>query len=186
MAASERIELEGIAEWAKVFEENRDMAEWHKDSNGAYSITLLLDEENAEKVRKSGTQKKMVQDPEGRGTVFTPVRKHSTQFDWQGGPPAVATKAGVRWDTERDGYIGNGSRVRVLLSVYETKTGRKGTRLDAIQVLDLVPYEGAGGGASMGGFFKDYTNELVQPKKEQAPKPAPKAPEVQLEDDIPF
>tara|TARA_R110000772_G_scaffold239230_1_gene351272 strand:- start:253 stop:585 length:333 start_codon:yes stop_codon:yes gene_type:complete len=78
----------------------------------------------------------------GRGTKVKFVRKYDTGRDWDSGAPVVLKPDDSKWDLEVDGFIGNGSKVEVHLSVYDTK--RKdivGTRLDKVKVLDIVHFE---------------------------------------------
>ena len=182
--ATQMVEIEGIFEWAKVFEVNRDHR-YSEETDGEYQLSVIMDDDNAKKLKAAGCQKKMESDPEGRGTVVRLTRPHKAMNAWAGGPPKLAGPDGTAWSLEDDGMIGNGSSGRVLAAVFETKTGRKGTRLEAVQVIDLVRYEseGDGGGASAtSSFFKDYTKD--QPKA--ATKSAAKAPAPDLEDEIPF
>jgi len=179
------LKIDGTFEWAKVFTFNRDHASWNEDSDGEYKVNVIIDEANYKKLKEAGTGKKIEKDPDGRGWVFTPTRKHLAAQDWQGGPPKVGRPDGTAWDTDTDGLIGNGSTGRVMVAVYDTNTGRKGTRLEALQVIDHVAYEtegsGDGGGGALRSFFKDFTKDGGKP----APKS--KAKTVELEDDeLPF
>lgn len=183
--ATEMVEIEGIFEWAKIFEHNRDRR-YSEDTDGEYQISIIMDEANAKKLKAAGCQKKMTADPDGRGTVVRLTRPHAAANAWAGGAPKVAGPDGTAWDVESDGTIGNGSRGRVLAAVFETKnSGRKGTRLEAVQVIDHVEYvnpEGDGAPKSAASsFFKDYTGGNSTP----APKATAKADSV-AEDVIPF
>jgi len=59
------IQIKGVIEWAKVFEQNRDRTgpggAW-KDHNGGTSVDMLLDEDNVEILEASGSTKLGVQD----------------------------------------------------------------------------------------------------------------------------
>ena len=182
--ATEMVEIEGIFEWAKVFEHNRDKR-YSADTDGEYQLSIIMDEANTKKLKAAGCQKKMEADPEGRGTVVRLTRPHAAANAWAGGAPKVAGPDGTAWDLETNGTIGNGSRGRVLAAVFETKTGRKGTRLEAVQVIDHVEYitddgDGPKGGAAS-SFFKDFTGGNSAPAAKAAPKAAPVE-----EDVIPF
>ena len=182
--ATQMVEIEGIFEWAKVFEVNRDRR-YSEDTDGEYQLSVIMDDANAKKLKAAGCQKKMESDPEGRGTVVRLTRPHKAMNSWAGGAPKVAGPDGTAWSLEEDGMIGNGSTGRVLAAVFETKTGRKGTRLEAVQVIDLVRYESEGDGGSSNAtssFFKDFTKD--QPKS--APTKSVKEPAPDLEDEIPF
>lgn len=144
--STQLIELEGTASWAKVFETNRDMNTDFHGEGGAYTIQVQLEKEELDKLTKSGSRLKPKLSDDGISVTFK--RKHINQagIEELGGPPKV-----VGPDKEPlDNLIGNGSRVKVYCSVYDTKMG-KGTRLEGVHVLDLVEYEGSseGGGVKL-------------------------------------
>ena len=140
--ATRKVVLTGIAEWAKVFEDNRDMKGFegaYEEFDGACTIDMILDKENMDRLIASKSMKKGSPDAEGRGTRVRFVRKFSTGRDWDSGSPVVVKSDGTKWDMDVDGLIGNGSTVAVTLSVYDTS--RKtivGTRLDRVKVLEHV------------------------------------------------
>ena len=142
--ATRRVKLSGIAEWAKVFEQNRDMQGYegaYEDCNGACTIDVILDDDNMSNLQASRSMKRGKVDPEGRGTVVRFVRKFDTGRDWDSGAPVVLKEDGTRWDFDVDGPIGNGSDVDVYLSVYDTKMKSiVGTRLDKVAVTKHRPY----------------------------------------------
>lgn len=142
--ATRKVKLTGIAEWAKVFTQNRDMEGFdgaYRDCNGACTIDLILDDENLALLKASRSMKRGVPDTEGRGTRVKLVRKYDTGKDWDSGAPIVKKSDGSNWDYSLDGTIGNGSTVEVVLSVYDTKMKSiVGTRLDAVIVIDHVEY----------------------------------------------
>ena len=142
--ATRKVKLTGIAEWAKVFPQNRDMEGFdgaYRDCNGACTIDLILDDENLATLKASRSMKRGVPDPQGRGTKVKLVRKYDTGKDWDSGAPVVKKLDGSDWDYNIDGTIGNGSTVEVVLSVYDTKMKSiVGTRLDAVTVIDHVEY----------------------------------------------
>ena len=187
--ATEYVDFEGIAEWPKLFEFNRDKPEWSKETDGEYTLRVIVDAETQAKLKASGTQKKFNTDPEGRGMVYAPTRPHKARQDWQGGPPKVFGPDARPWNTEEDGLIGNGSRVRVRVSVYDAGGGRKGTRLEAVQVIEHVPYISEGGDSgNFYGFAKPVDNgfaKAVEDSKPKAKAPEPKSTE-SLEDEIPW
>ena len=145
--ATRKVILVGIAEWAKGFEENRDIVGFkdgdapgtYEDTDGACTIDMILDKENMDRLIASKSMKKGSPDAEGRGTRVRFVRKFNTGRDWDSGSPVVVKSDGTKWDMDVDGLIGNGSTVAVTLSVYDTR--RKsivGTRLDRVKVLEHV------------------------------------------------
>ena len=50
--ATTTIELNGIITWAKLFEGNRDMGDYDKETNGACSVDLIMDEDNFKIIEK--------------------------------------------------------------------------------------------------------------------------------------
>lgn len=142
--ATRKLKLTGIAEWAKVFTQNRDMEGFdgvYKDHNGACTIDLIMDEDNLAALKASRSMKKGSPDPQGRGTKVKFIRKFDTGRDWDSGAPVVKKSDGSDWDFSSDGSIGNGSTVEVELSVYDTsRPNIVGTRLDKVTVLDHVEY----------------------------------------------
>ena len=143
--ATRKVVLTGIGEWAKVFEDNRDMKGFEgawEEFNGACTIDMILDDENMQILRNSKSMKKGTPDPEGRGTKVRLIRKFETGRDWDSGAPVVTKSDGSKWNYEEDGTIGNGSTVQVTLSVYDTsRKGIVGTRLDRIKVFKHVEYQ---------------------------------------------
>ena len=143
--ATRKVVLTGIGEWAKVFEDNRDMKGFEgawEEFNGACTIDMILDDENMQILRNSKSMKKGTPDPEGRGTKVRLIRKFDTGRDWDSGAPVVTKADGSKWNYEEDGTIGNGSTVQVTLSVYDTsRKGIVGTRLDRIKVINHVEYQ---------------------------------------------
>lgn len=186
--ATTNLELEGIIEWPKLFEFNRDFPEFDKTSNGRYTLNIILDDDNVKKLKESGCRKSLKTDPQGRGMVFSPIRKHEDSAgEWAGGPPVVGGPDGTVWDVDRDGLIGNGSTGRVMISLYDTPSG-KGHRLMAVQVVDHVEYisdsDGSGPSTGVGGFFKDLT--ATKPKSASPKQKAKKVSEALNDDEIPF
>ena len=142
--ATRKVKLSGIAEWAKVFEQNRDHKGYegaYEDFDGACTIDLIIDDDNLNLLQASRSMKKGSPDKEGRGTKVTFVRKFDTGRDWDSGPAIVLKSDDTPWDIETDGLIGNGSKVEVDLSVYDTsRKNIVGTRLDKVTVIDHVEY----------------------------------------------
>lgn len=144
---TKRITLTGKANWAKVFESNRDMVGYdgvYREYDGAYTIQVELDKTNYDILESSGSAKanksrrKEVDKLDSTEVKF--VRKHKDRFEWASGAPKVLKSDGSDWDFSEDGLIGNGSTVEVELSVYTT-TKSPGTRLESVKVLDLVGYD---------------------------------------------
>ena len=142
--ATRKIKLTGIAEWARVFETNRDMDGFdgvYRDHDGACTIDIIMDDANLSTLKASRSMKKDTPDAEGRGTKVKFIRKFNTGKDWDSGAPIVQKSDGSTWDISSDGTIGNGSTVEVELSVYDTsRPNIVGTRLDKVKVVDHVAY----------------------------------------------
>mgnify|MGYP003110859072 FL=1 len=140
--ATRKVILTGIAEWAKVFEDNRDLKGFegaYEEFDGACTIDMILDKENMDRLSASRSMKKGSADAEGRGTRVRFVRKFNTGRDWDSGSPVVLKSDGTKWDMDVDGLIGNGSTVTVTLSVYDTsRKSIVGTRLDRVKVLEHI------------------------------------------------
>lgn len=136
--ASEMHSVTGTAMYPKVFENNRDMHEgFHGHCNGAYTIDMILDKEELDKVTKSGCRLSPRINDEGIGIKFKRNHEHPA-IAALGGPPKVVDAEDKEWDPTV--FIGNGSKVEVFFEVYDTKMG-KGTRLEGIRVLEHVPFE---------------------------------------------
>jgi len=135
--STELYEVTGIGNWAKLFERNKDNNEDFHGEGGATTIDVLLDKEELDVVTKSGSRLKPKLTEDGIVIKFKRKFNHPS-VPALGGLPKVADEEGTAWDDEVS--IGNGSKVKVFFSVYDTKMG-KGTRLEGVQVLDLVEYE---------------------------------------------
>ena len=142
--ATRKVKLSGIAEWAKVLTQNRDMEGFdgvYKDHNGACTIDLIMDDDNLAALKASRSMKKGSPDQMGRGTKVKFIRKFNTGRDWDSGAPIVSWADGSSYNFDTDGYIGNGSTVEVELYVYDTsRPNIVGTRLDKVTVIDKVDY----------------------------------------------
>ena len=70
-----------------------------------------------------------------------------------------------------DGYIGNGSTGVVRVAIYPAgNSGRIGSRLESVQVVDHVEFESEGGGSS--GSFNDLSSYSSKEAKPKPKKPA--------------
>lgn len=162
------VEVFGTLEWAKVFEHNRDRAAWNEEKDGEYKVTVIMDDENAAKLKESGCAKAM-HEVEG-GTKVTLARPHKGKFDWQGGEPKVVNIKGKAWAFDIDGYIGNGSTGVVRVAIYPAgNSGRIGSRLESVQVVDHVEFESEGGGSSVGfNDLSSYSSKEAKPKPKKS------------------
>jgi len=117
------------------------------------------------------------------GTKVTLSRPFKGNNDWGSGTPTVVNVKGIDWNFDVDGYIGNGSTGMVRVAVYDTSTGRRGTRLEAVQVIDKVTYESEGGASP--STFKDLSPIAGDTKDAPVAKASKKKATV-TEDTIPF
>lgn len=138
------LEVEGILNWAKVFEFNRDKNEDFHGEGGAYTVDVLLEKAELDKLTKSGSRLKPKITDDGIAIRFKRKHIHPTGIEEFGGAPRVVIGEESPEEFPADTLIGNGTRAKVFFTVYDTKLG-KGTRLEAIQVLDLQEYESEGG-----------------------------------------
>ena len=176
--ATRKVKLEGIAEWARVFEENREMTGYkptpeavgaYEECNGACKIDVIMNDVNYKKLKASKSMKTGTDDALDRGKKVTFVRKFETGRDWDSGVPIVLKEDNTRWDYESDGPIGKGSIVEVTLAVYDIKKyGNTGTRLERVKVIEHKPYDPDG----------DEDTFTAPPKKESANET--------VSDEIPF
>lgn len=139
---TQMISVIGTAKWAKLFDYNKDTNEAFHGPGGGYTINVVLDKSELDKVKASGARLKPSITDDGVELKFRRKHSHPTIPEF-GGPPKVVDAEDNPWDTEVT--IGNGSQVEVFFTVYDTSMG-KGTRLEGVRVLDLVEYvsEGAG------------------------------------------
>lgn len=177
--ATRVVKLKGLAYWAKVFPEHRDLTGFEDslvDVGGQCTIDVDLDDMEMAKLQKSKSMKKGTPSPENDGlTRVKFTRKWEEQYG--GGAPKVVKADGTEWDFDVDGYIGNGSEVTVVLSVYDTsRKNIVGTRLDKVRVTKQVEYTPP----------DDDDEEPIRVEPKSVKKPKAKA-EVELEEDeIPF
>lgn len=180
--ATRRVKLKGIAYWAKVFEDNRDLTGFEDslvESGGQTSIDLDLTPDQMTLLKKSKSMKQgrtsPVDDNLVRVKLTRPWTKIINKRDGTGtvdlgGPPVVLKADGTAWDYDVDGVIGNGSEVEVVVSVFDVRGNRAGTRLEKVKVLVHNKYD------------PDAEDEDDIPAPQQKDKVAPK----DIDDEIPF
>lgn len=169
--ATRKVKLTGIGYWAKVFEENRDLTGYEdalKDIGGQCTIDVDLDDAEMDKLKSSKSMLKGRESDENPGHTRVRFRRKWTE-NFGGGAPRVVKADNSIWDFDVDGFIGNGSVVEVILSVYDTsRKNIVGTRLEKVRVVEHVKY--------------DREEEDATPTAKQA---AP-VKEPELNDEIPF
>jgi hypothetical protein len=151
---STQYDIKGRIEWAKVFESNRDRAEFHQETDGMYKVTVATDEATMKSLKKAGLGKTFKETDHGWSVTLE--RPHKGKHEWQGGPPIVADITGKAWNLEDKGFIGNGSEGIVKFELYDAGA-RKGSRLLGLQVLDHVVYESEGGSSQPRSMFSDHS-----------------------------
>lgn len=144
--ASQYITLTGTVSYAKVYEHQKD-TKFNED--GVYSLNLYPDAASTIQLKSAGSRVKWNEDETGKYVKLSKdhvrlVKDKDTGEETKEvlGPPEV----GMGLDEDRhlipfDKLIGNGSKVAVGVVIYDSKFG-KGTRLEAVNVLEHIPYEG--------------------------------------------
>lgn len=148
----------GRAFWAKLYEpdEFRGAVRW--------SVNLYLDDETEwAKFKESGIQKTVKEGPDGKYfQLYRPTTKAMGARMVRFTPPIVYDKNGealVKYVDSNNQIIrsyedpnfkfvrvgepvliGNGSKIKVNVSVYPTQMG-PGNRLESIQIVDLIEYK---------------------------------------------
>jgi hypothetical protein len=125
--------LNGKAYWASVVTPNTTF-----DEDGVYSIDLAVDEENKKSAVSEGLSIKNKGDERGD---FVTIKRKAKRKDGSLKRPLQNT------------LIGNGSTVNVLFKTYEwnhkpTNRSGKSADLQAVQVVNLIPYEGSNSASS--------------------------------------
>lgn len=148
------VTTKGAIEWAKIFEENRDMNGFegqYEDSEGAYVLTQVLNKDEFEKLKKAGTMKKPIQKRLMDGEIAIKFeRRHlvkdksGKEIPQAGGAPKVVGPDGKRWDVETQGLIGNGTIAEVtnLITTFPGQDGKTVSRtsLTKIKIVEHIPY----------------------------------------------
>ena len=120
--------VEGKAYWASITRPNTTF-------EPVYQIDLAISDESAESFKREGITVKQ----DDRGNIVKFKRKVSRADGNKNPAPRLVDSAKNSIDT----LIGNGSTVKVMYKPFEWKfAGKSGKSLDlqAVQVIDLVPY----------------------------------------------
>lgn len=167
------VDFEGIIEFAKVFEGNRDMGDNLMEGSdarnkieaeqGHYVCNVYITPETKKAMIKAGVPNKGMigqlfkEDDEGnlfykcKRPHFNP-RLKANEGGMVMGPPKVVyvddEGKNAEWDFDTKGFIGNTSTVKVRLDVWEQKI----VTLHAIKVLEEVEYDPEGNSDGMAGF----------------------------------
>lgn len=141
MSKVDTLIVEGTSFFASVHSPNK--------ATGTYSIDLVVDDATSKKLQEAGIP--LAKDKDGnkkthegaKGDVFRFKKKLASKLGKALTPPKVVDSQG----TPMKELVGNGSRVRLYLGVYDyTMNGKSGTAaaLNVVQVLDLVEFHGGG------------------------------------------
>ena len=134
--ATKIFKLYGTTQWAKVQPTQLDL-NYDKKSK-SWKVDVFLDPKSLELFHQSGLQLKVRQGDEGNFVTFRrPEQKIFRDEIRDMGPPYVVDTEGNPITAE----VGNGSKVMVELSVYDSRNG-KGHTLEGVVVHDLVEYKG--------------------------------------------
>jgi hypothetical protein len=127
--ATTTVFLSGTCKWAKVYKPDEKYKNWQ--------IQLYPDDESMKVYDQSGMSMAKKEDEAGVFITFRrPESKLIKNEVVEFAPPVVKDKLGRTMDK----LIGNGSKVAIKVSVYDTMKG-KGHRLEEVKVLDLVEYQ---------------------------------------------
>lgn len=149
--AYQEVTTVGTIEWAKVFEDNRDMKGYdgeYEKTDGAYVVDQVLSKEEYQKLINAGSQKKPKQKRLMDGEIVIKMmrphrvtKRDGTELPQAGGAPEV-TDADGNPISER---IGNGTKAEItnLISTFKGQDGKvyARTTLTKIKILELVPFE---------------------------------------------
>ena len=159
-----KIQAEGIVEYARIFADNYDdNMDFHENTRGQYNMNFYPD--NVEEFINQGFpetkgQWKTIKDGNpnyGSGKyvklkrpVYNPnLPNEDGSKGVEMGPPKVLNrtsdpKGSAGWSCVNDGAIGNGSRVKVLVNVYEGRAVID--TLEKVAILEHEPYEAGASG----------------------------------------
>lgn len=153
MAKYTEVKTVGPIEWAKVFEDTRDMQGYegaYEECQGAYTVNQILDKEQFDKLKSAGSMKKPNQKRLLEGELMVKFeRKHLVTtkdgrvIEQAGGAPKVTDADGQPWDMDINGDIGNGSIAEVanLITSFQGSDGKTYSRtsLIGVKILEHKP-----------------------------------------------
>lgn len=134
--ATRKFSVKGKAQWAKVFDSNKELKDWQGNPHafgGLFKIDVILDKENKAIYKSSGTSGKGKFDDDGN-FIATFKRKEKERFEWAGGAPEVVNADGSKFEGT---LIPNNSDVEVEFTVYTTSMS-PGTRLEKVIIHELA------------------------------------------------
>ena len=144
----------GPIEWAKIFENNRDMTGYegaYVPFEGAYTLQQILSKDEYAKLQAAGTQKKPNQKRLMDGELSLKferkhkvTRKDGTVLPQAGGAPSVTDADGSPWSEDK-GLIGNGSTAEVtnLITTFKGGDGKMYSRttMTGVKIIEHKPVE---------------------------------------------
>lgn len=129
--------LSGKAKWCKLFK-----PESYQNGPPKYSMVLYFDKGSRQLFDELKLRNHIKADDEGE--YVTLRREHDPKVyngkiipGAEGGPPKVVDAEGNAWDSSV--LVGNGSRVSVVLNVYDTRMG-PGSRIARVRIDEHIPY----------------------------------------------
>ena len=132
----------GKARWAKVLPHQLVTTDKFKDYN-FWSLDLEVTDKEKDRLKKEGFRA-WHKGGEEESNIFKFIRKETSSKGKELGAPKVVDANKNLW---ADGEIGNGSLVKVSFFPFEHPNTAKvglGKSLNAVQVIEHVPYEGGG------------------------------------------
>ncbi len=185
MAKTRMVVLKGYANWAKIFEQNRDLTGFDNqlaDKGGQCTLDIDLDKENLAKLRQAGYKHGGNPSPDNEGH-FRVRLKRKWEEQYGGGAPKVFKADGTTWDFNEDGEVGNGSVVSVIAQVYDTNyKGIIGCRLEEVKVDEHKAYVTS----RMSFGNPSSVREDDSTPKDSTSKDTKAKAKVELDDEIPF
>lgn len=155
MAATKFITMTGYVEYAKVFAENMDdNMDFHEKTQGQFNVNFYPETENDFKAffDAGAPESAMGHDTIKMGNSELALGKylklkrpnvHPSGIEAFGGAPKVFDfregESTKQWDFAEDGELGNGSKVKVKVSIYGSGP-RASIRLERIAVLEQKVY----------------------------------------------
>lgn len=156
MASTKFITMTGFVEYAKVFAENMDdNMDFHAATEGQFNVNFYpeSDDEFKKFFDAGAPESSMGHDTIKMGNSELAMGKylklkrpnvHKSGIEAFGGAPQVFDfregESTTLWDFEKDGELGNGSKVMVKVSIYGSGA-RASIRLERIAVLEQKVYE---------------------------------------------
>lgn len=135
---------QGKAHWAKIVGKPHP---GYDKTKKEWSMDLEVDDEAIKKIIEAGIPKSKIKESEDGSYKYISFKRNAVKSDGEDSKPIrIVDAKKAAWDGKT--LIGNGSVVNVSWLVNETEyNGKKFKKpgILAVQVVELVPYEGRGG-----------------------------------------